>query len=301
MQPRRRDWSAQWESGGSGTSGSGRSLGELFKPPSYKFNGTLQEACRKAEQEKKSVVVNIQSVQMFDSHILNRDVWKDAVIEQMVGHNFILCQWDVDDAEGQKYIQFYNCFKFPHLAILDPSIRKEVLVFSDKRSAASVQEVLFGYLEQKPGSTRKRSRPESSQEDINAPQRSSASSNNEEELLQAAIKASLEDYKEEVPPKEDKIENREQNSVEVELPPEPPFSDRTTNLRVQLPDGSKLLRRFNLDSKAQLIFDWCANKCKSRDFKLSTRFPRKVLGEEDYGKTLKDLQFRNMQLFLTKN
>lgn len=308
MQPRSRDWAAQWDPMGVNSSSARRPLGELFQAPPYKFNGTLQEACSKAEQENKAVIVNIQSVELFESHTLNRDVWKDSVIIQIIKHNFILCQWDTDHPEGQKYIQFYNCYNYPYLAILNATIRKEVVVFSDKRTQSEVQEVLLGWLEKKP--SKKRSLPESSWEDGNSARRSS-SSDTEEKLLLKAIQRSLEEYKEDIPSDEkiSKVDEEtslaeEKKKAEAALPPipiEPPLSDKTTNLRVQLPNGRKLVRRFSLDSKAQLIFNWCANEFKSRDINLMTRFPKKVLGDEDYGKTLRELQFRNIQLFLTSS
>jgi len=308
MQPRSRDWAAQWDPNGISSSSSRRQpLGELFQAPPYKFNGTLQDACSKAERENKAVIVNIQSVERFESHTLNRDVWKDNIIMQIIEHNFILCQWDTDHPEGQKYIQFYNCYNYPHLSILNPIIRKEVLVFSDKRTQSEVQEVLLGWLEKKP--SKKRSLPDSSWEDRNS--RRTNSTDTEEKLLEAAIQKSLEEYKEDIPSDEKMSKVDEKTSLakkkiqaETALPPlpvEPPLSDKTTNLRVQLPNGRKLVRRFSLDSKARLIFNWCANEFKSREINLMTRFPKKVLGEEDYDKTLSELQFRNIQLFLTSS
>jgi len=301
LQPRSRDWAAQWDPNRENPSSSGsRPLGELFKAPPYKFNGTLQEACRKAEQENKAVIVNIQSVGEFNSHALNRDVWKDNVIMQIIEHNFILCQWDVDHPEGQKYIQFYNCFNYPHLAILNATVRKEVLVFSDKRTQSEVQEVLLNWLEKKP--SKKRSLPDSSHED--------KTPDSEEKQIAEALQMSLEEFSENKPSDEKKTKVDEQPSFAVDInmaqaalpsiPPEPPLSDETTNLRVQLPDGRKIMRRFSLDSKAQLIFNWCANEVKSLDINLMIRFPKKVLGEEDFCKTLRELQFRNIQLFLTR-
>jgi len=305
MQRPSRDWGATWQVG-TGSSHKSSSLADLFKAPGYKFMGTLQEACLKAENEGKAIIVNIQSVQVFDSHLLNRDVWSDSVIKQMIAQNFILFQWDEDDPEGRKYIQYYNCYTFPHLAILNPSIRKEVKVFSDRKTKTQVQEVLFSYLEQE-STTKKRAMPEPFQ----IPESLSSFSSNEEEMLQAAIKASMEECKDEIqqankkvlaedPPRLASLKKHKKQINLPSLPLEPEQSDQTTNLRVKLPDGSKLLRRFCLDSKAQLIFNWCANVCKSRDFKLSIRFPKKVLAKEDFSKTLRELQFRNMQLFLTK-
>jgi len=296
FQPRSRDWAAEWGDRNRGnTSATGRSLGDLFAAPPYKFNGSLQEACRKAEQENKAVLVNIQSVDEFNSHTLNRDVWKDNVISQIIKHNFILCQWDTDHPEGQKYIQFYNCYNYPHLAILNPTVRKEVVVFSDKRTQSEVQEVLLHWLEKKP--SKKRSLPDSSRED--------KTPDDEEKQLVEAIQMSLEEYNEDKP--SDEKLDEPSYAVDINLaeaaipsiPPEPPMSDKTTNLRIQLPDGKKLVRRFNFDSKAQLIYNWCANEMKSLDINLMTRFPKKILGEEDFSKTLRELQFRNIQLFLT--
>jgi len=305
-QPRStRDWGANWQGDTAGTRKS--LLADLYKAPEYKFSGTLQEACRRAEQENKAVIVNIQSVQVFESHLLNRDVWKDTAIKQMIDHNFIFCQWDAVDSEGSKYIQFYNCYNLPHLAILNPSIRKEVVTFSDKKTRMQVQEVLLGYLE-RDTSSKKRSLPKPISEARNAPKglTSSKQARSNEDILQAGIQASLADYKEEIPHLKNNVPSVN-SSVEKKpieevpsIPPEPEISDQTTNLRVQFPDGSKRLRRFCLDSKAQMIYEWCARESNSKDFKLSIRFPRKVLEGDDYAKTLRELGLRNMQLFLTK-
>jgi len=306
-QPRStRDWGASWQanSGGEGKS----LLADLFKSPEYRFSGTLQEACRRAEQENKAVIVNIQSVQVFDSHLLNRDVWTDAVVKQIIDHNFVFCQWDAVDSEGSKYIQFYNCFDLPHLAILNPSIRKEMVTFSDKKTCMQVQEVLLGYLE-RDSSSKKRSLPEPISEARNASMGLTSTSipaRTDEDMLQAGIQASLADYKEEIPHLKNNVPTvnfpAEKKPIETvpSIPPEPEISDETTNLSVQFPDGSKRLRRFCLDSKARLIYDWCARESNSNDFKLSIRFPRKVLKGDDFCKTLRELGLRNMQLFLTK-
>jgi len=305
QQPRpTRDWGANWQIDKAGSRSS--LLADLYKSPEYKFTGTLNEACRRAEQENKAVIVNIQSVQVFESHLLNRDVWKDTVIQQMIDHNFILCQWDVVDPEGEKYIQFYNCYSLPHLAILNPTVRKEVITFSDKKTSMQVQEVLLGYLDQdSPSKNRSLLEPISQNRNASSGLASSIPVRSNGGMLQAGIQASLTDYKEEISRDQNNITDNpsaEKNQMETipSIPPEPEISDQTTNLRVQFPDGSKRLRRFCLDAKAQLIYDWCVSESKSRDFKLSIRFPKKVLEDDDFAKTLRELGLRNMQLFLTK-
>lgn len=64
--------------------------------------------------------MNIQNVQEFPCQVLNRDVWSNVAVKDIVSEHFIFWQIYHDSSEGQRYCQFYNVNSFPHIAIVDP-------------------------------------------------------------------------------------------------------------------------------------------------------------------------------------
>ena len=72
-------------------------LKDMFAPPSYRFtlasagNG-FQSARTAAKDSKRWLLVNIQRDSEFASHALNRDVWRDELMENLVSEGFIFWQ-----------------------------------------------------------------------------------------------------------------------------------------------------------------------------------------------------------------
>lgn len=64
--------------------------------------------------------MNIQSDDDFACHALNRDVWRDELVENLVREGFILWQAMSSSNEGLTYITRYKVTGYPHLAIIDP-------------------------------------------------------------------------------------------------------------------------------------------------------------------------------------
>ena len=90
-------------------------------------------------------MVNVQNVQEFSCQVLNRDVWSNPAVKEIITEHFVF--WQVkgihiffiensldtpvfffkvyhDSSEGQRYMQFYNVIEFPYVAILDPRTGK---------------------------------------------------------------------------------------------------------------------------------------------------------------------------------
>ena len=88
-------------------------------------------------------MVNIQNVQEFSCQVLNRDVWSNPAVKEIITEHFVFWQVWVklsylfnapttfgltsfflkvyhDSSEGQRYMQFYNVIEFPYIAVLDP-------------------------------------------------------------------------------------------------------------------------------------------------------------------------------------
>lgn len=51
-----------------------------------------KQARKAGKEQKKWLLVNIQKDSEFDSHLLNRETWKDELVEEFVASGFIFWQ-----------------------------------------------------------------------------------------------------------------------------------------------------------------------------------------------------------------
>ena len=72
--------------GGGGGAGSSVTLSDIFSPPRHLMytDGGFQGARTAAKEQKKWLLVNIQTDTDFACHALNRDVWRDDLVINMV-------------------------------------------------------------------------------------------------------------------------------------------------------------------------------------------------------------------------
>lgn len=111
-------------------------LADLFRPP-YELISRLtwDEAREEGKDMKKWILVNVQDMSDFNCQALNRDIWKDTAIRDLVAENFIFLQYSKDDVLARDYLNFYfrdhespQCY--PHVAIVDPRTGEQVKVWS---------------------------------------------------------------------------------------------------------------------------------------------------------------------------
>ena len=69
-------------------------LTDMFSPPTHLMHraGGFQGARAMAKDSKRWLLVNIQRDSEFSSHALNRDVWRDELVENLVREGFIFWQ-----------------------------------------------------------------------------------------------------------------------------------------------------------------------------------------------------------------
>ncbi|ORX65963.1 hypothetical protein DL89DRAFT_270511 [Linderina pennispora] len=76
---------------------------------------------RSSGGDGKWLLLNIQDVADFRCQALNRDIWKDELIKDIVAKNFVFLQIAVDTSEGGRLASLYNTQgEFPFIAIIDP-------------------------------------------------------------------------------------------------------------------------------------------------------------------------------------
>jgi UBX domain-containing protein 7 len=174
-------------------------LAELFRPP-YELISHLafEDARTEGREEKKWILVNIQDMSDFNCQVLNRDIWKDQAVVQIVKENFIFLQYTKDDPHAMQYIQYYmsggrheNPDNYPHVAIVDPRTGEQVKTWTGKPFPdaldfhAQLAEFLDRYsLAANSKNPVAKSKPRQAVKDV--------SSMTEEEMLQIAMANSLE-------------------------------------------------------------------------------------------------------------
>jgi len=114
-----------------------KNLQTLFQPPrEMLFVGTFEEARNTAKGERKFVLVNIQKDSEFFSYVLNRDLWQDEIVRDILIGSFVFFQHEHSDHDAQNYIRLYNPVTFPHIAAIDPRTGEQLAVFDLRTRAA---------------------------------------------------------------------------------------------------------------------------------------------------------------------
>lgn len=112
-------------------------LAEMYRPPFELMASvsSLDGLRAMGKEENKWILLNIQSPNIFDCQVLNRDIWKNEQIRQTVKENFVFKQFNKNDPQAQRYNQYYfkdvdNDDAYPHIAIMDPRTGERTKVWS---------------------------------------------------------------------------------------------------------------------------------------------------------------------------
>jgi hypothetical protein len=131
-------------------------LGQLYRPPEdIMSSGTLTDVMKKAKEEKRWLLVNIQAAEEFASHVLNRDIWSNATIKEIVRSAFVLWQKDKATSHGSQFVTKYNIKEFPVICIIDPRTGRKVKQWQSERfkGPLSATDVLSDFLGENPFGT----------------------------------------------------------------------------------------------------------------------------------------------------
>jgi hypothetical protein len=108
----------------------------MFRPPfELMYRGQFDDARDEGKQQEKWILVNVQDPSVFDCQVLNRDLWKNPQVVEMIKEHFIFLQYQNDDRQSS-YIQYYFADKrhdshaYPHIAIIDPRTGEQVKTWS---------------------------------------------------------------------------------------------------------------------------------------------------------------------------
>ncbi|KAJ2897828.1 hypothetical protein IWW38_001594 [Coemansia aciculifera] len=166
-------------------------LAELFKPPfDIMHSGDIDSARQEAMDDDKWVMINLQEVTDFKCQALNRDIWRQKIIKDVVRQDFVFFQVSIDTAEGVKLATMYTAVDFPFVAAIHPKTGELRRRFARVDNVADMLEDIANFILDNP--MRKRTSAPKSTASSSA--RASASGSRprmtEEEELAAAIAAS---------------------------------------------------------------------------------------------------------------
>lgn len=128
-----------------------KTLHELFRPPlDLMYRGSLSGARETGTTKNKWLLVNIQNGLEFACQILNRDVWSNPTVKDIVREHFIFWQVNHDSFDGARYVQFYNVSSYPHLSIIDPRTGEQMRSWPTNVDHSSFCDSVIEFLTENP-------------------------------------------------------------------------------------------------------------------------------------------------------
>ncbi|KAJ2821452.1 UBX domain protein Ubx2 [Coemansia sp. 'formosensis'] len=127
-------------------------LAELFKPPfDIMHSGNIDSARQEAMEDGKWVMINLQEVSDFKCQALNRDIWRQKVIKDIVRQDFVFFQVAIDTAEGVKLATMYGAGEFPFVAVIHPKTGELRRIFARIENVSDMVEDIANFLLDHPG------------------------------------------------------------------------------------------------------------------------------------------------------
>lgn len=302
-------------------------LADLFRPP-YDLMGhmTWDEARTLGKEDKKWIMVNLQDMSDFNCQALNRDIWKDKDVRNLVSENFIFLQYDKDFPDAEAYITFYfpnqgheNPDNYPHVSIIDPRTGEQVKVWSGRPfpSAEEFHAAIAEFLDRY--SLAANSKNPVAKSTARKPQVIDVDRMTEEEMLEMALKNSLAGAasssstptpnvhdpdaltKSPEPKFEEEGKGKEPEKpvqaspfakISSMYPHTEPENNPATTTRIQFrhPNG-RIIRRFNIQDPVRRLYEWL--KAEPLEGKEGVEFELKKMPQgqdliEILGKTIEE-------------
>ncbi|KAI8643123.1 hypothetical protein BD408DRAFT_385980 [Parasitella parasitica] len=270
---------------GSPATAKAKRLADLFRPPfDIMFCGNFENARETAKENNKWLMINVQDPTEFSCQILNRDLWSDRFVKDILNESFIFLQYTNTSADGTRYNTYYTVNGYPHIAIIDARTGERIRVWEKALSPTDFMMDVTEFMEENSA--------DSSSTILKRPKKAkNISDMSEEEQLNAAIAASLnrpsmdtvsdspEASQMDIEPKptneSTKVnersspikQNEQQQEEELRAGSafdgiKPVKRDETTNIanstRIQLKmrDGSRTIRRFLKTDPVRSIFEF---------------------------------------------
>jgi len=290
----------------------------MFPPPRHlSYQGSLQEARDLAMQDRKWLVVNIQSHTEFSSQMLNRDTWTNEMVETLLRSNFVFWQRGHTSTEGMAFMQLHTLSEtdLPHIAIIDSRTGARIVTIKGFMRPDDFTTVVMEFLEE--NSFDRMLAPKLRHFDLNKREKKAGGEEDEEDegedeiqhqedmekmlrerAAQSAVVQEQQAQEEQKRREEERARQEEQRILEEALeaerirndygpPPDEPLvlNDSVLKVMVKLASGKKVERRFNKTDPVRALYAFVkATIASSEDtaavvpaFEILQSFPVKAL------------------------
>ncbi|XP_040374767.1 leucine--tRNA ligase, cytoplasmic [Rosa chinensis] len=123
----------------------------LYLPPSkLLFQSTFDEALDTACNQDKWLLVNMQCVDNFSSHMLNQHIWAEEAVSEIISTNFIFWHEYFDTPEGKMVARKYWLDSRTIVLLIDPMTGEAMCSWNGMVHRNDFVEDLVPYLERSP-------------------------------------------------------------------------------------------------------------------------------------------------------
>ena len=130
------------------TSSTSSAFTELFRPPlDMLFKGSFEECRNHATQVERWMVVNIQKTDEFSCLELNRDIWRNDAIQDVIGACYIFWQEYLPSEEAQTVVNNYQITTYPTILLIDPNSLECIHRLEGKLTLETVMDTLAQFME----------------------------------------------------------------------------------------------------------------------------------------------------------
>ncbi|KAJ8924534.1 hypothetical protein NQ315_007332 [Exocentrus adspersus] len=289
------------------------------------YQGTLEdaikEACNKPAKDRKILAIYLHHDASVLTNVFCTQLLGFESVMQMFENNFVLWGWDITFESNRTKLQqsVNNCLgstaamslrnipvdRLPAIVLI-MKIRSTTEIFNVINGNVGVNELLSSLIEcveiftehQRVEIKEEHERAERElvklEQDM-AYRESLAADRAKEEAKRIQEQAETEARKRRENEKAETEAKKEafRKTVEASLPPEPPLGhgDDITKIRVRLPKGEYIERRFQANAPLKVLMDYLVVKGYPTDeFKVISSWPRRDLTSLDTNKTLKELK-----------
>ncbi|SCP04569.1 conserved Plasmodium protein, unknown function [Plasmodium ovale] len=124
-------------------------FGKLFSPPKFLISSLSLEDVRKvSKKENKYILVNIQDSE-FDSLRLNRDIWNNDLVQEIIKNSFIFWLRHENDRDAIIFMNMYKVTKLPYICVLCKRTGRKLKVWNTKnfQDPICAQSQLYEFIE----------------------------------------------------------------------------------------------------------------------------------------------------------
>ncbi|XP_020574843.1 plant UBX domain-containing protein 7-like [Phalaenopsis equestris] len=114
------------------------------------FYGYFYEAKVLTSSHDKWLLVHVQQREQFNSHLLKREPWSNATVQEQLSSHFVFWETSHEDIEGQKVCCFYKVTTLPVIMVIDPITGAKMYVCHEMKQPENLLEDLMRFYDRSP-------------------------------------------------------------------------------------------------------------------------------------------------------